>query len=32
MDELADESLGHVVDVPPALVGRDLGVEGHLDQ
>ena len=32
MDQLADEPLGHVVDVPPALVGRDLGMEGDLQQ
>ncbi len=32
MDQLADQSVGDVVDVPPAVVGGDLGVEGHLEQ
>ncbi len=31
-DELGDDPLGHVVDVPPSLVGRHLRVEHDLEQ
>jgi hypothetical protein len=32
VDQLLDQPLGDVVDVPSAFVGRDLGVEGDLQQ
>ena len=32
MDQLGHDPLGHVVDVPPALLRRDLRVERHLQQ
>ncbi len=32
VDQLVDQALRHVVHVPPSVVGRDLGVERHLQQ
>jgi hypothetical protein len=32
VDQLLHQPLGDIVDVPPAVIGRQLGVEHHLEQ